>query len=105
MFIAVMTGKTWKKLGNDLPMEPVNVIREDPKSSTILYLGTDGGAYASTDGGISFMQFTNNLPIAVPVHDMVIQERENEIVLGTHGRSLYIGKLDLIQKMVTKEAK
>ena len=98
-------GKTWKKLGNDLPMEPVNVIREDLKSSTILYLGTDGGAYASTDGGISFMQFTNNLPIAVPVHDMVIQERENEIVLGTHGRSLYIGKLDLIQKMVTKEAK
>ena len=98
-------GKTWKKLGNDLPMEPVNVIREVLKSSTILYLGTDGGAYASTDGGISFMQFTNNLPIAVPVHDMVIQERENEIVLGTHGRSLYIGKLDLIQKMVTKEAK
>jgi hypothetical protein len=36
---------------------------------------------------------------------MVVQERENEIVLGTHGRSLYIGKLDLIQKMVTKEAK
>ena len=98
-------GKTWKKLGNDLPMEPVNVIREDPKSSTILYLGTDGGAYASTDGGTSFMQFTNNLPIAIPVHDMVIQERENEIVLGTHGRSLYIGKLDLIQKMVIKEAK
>ncbi len=98
-------GKTWKKLGNDLPMEPVNVIREDPKSSTILYLGTDGGAYASTDDGTSFMQFTNNLPIAIPVHDMVIQERENEIVLGTHGRSLYIGKLDLIQKMVIKEAK
>jgi photosystem II stability/assembly factor-like uncharacterized protein len=98
-------GKTWKKLGNDLPLEPVNVIREDPKSSTILYLGTDGGAYASTDGGTSFMQFTSNLPIAIPVHDMVIQERENEIVLGTHGRSLYIGKLDLIQKMVIKEAK
>jgi photosystem II stability/assembly factor-like uncharacterized protein len=98
-------GKTWKKLGNDLPMEPVNVLREDPKSSSILYIGTDGGAYASTDGGTSFMQFTNNLPIAIPVHDMVIQERENEIVLGTHGRSLYIGKLDLIQKMVIKEAK
>ena len=98
-------GKTWKKLGNDLPMEPVNVLREDPKSSSILYVGTDGGAYASTDGGTSFMQFTNNLPIAIPIHDMVIQERENEIVLGTHGRSLYIGKLDLIQKMVIKEAK
>jgi len=98
-------GKTWKKLGNDLPMESVNVIREDPKSSSILYLGTDGGAYASTDGGSSFMQFTNNLLVAIPVHDMVIQERENELVLGTHGRSLYICKLDLIQKMVIKEAK
>jgi photosystem II stability/assembly factor-like uncharacterized protein len=98
-------GKTWKKLGNDLPLESVNVIREDPKSSSILYLGSDGGAYASIDGGNSFMQFTNNLPIAIPVHDMVVQERENEIVLGTHGRSLYIGKLDLIQKMVMKEAK
>jgi photosystem II stability/assembly factor-like uncharacterized protein len=98
-------GKTWKKLGNDLPMEPVNVLREDPKSSSILYIGTDGGAYASIDGGNAFMQFTNNLPVAIPVHDMVIHERENEIVLGTHGRSLYIGKLDLIQKMVIKEAK
>ena len=80
-------------------MESINVIKEDPKSPSILYIGTDGGVYASIDGGSSFMQFTNGLPMGIPIHDLVIQERENEIVLGTHGRSLYIGKLDLLQKM------
>ena len=95
-------GSTWKKIGADLPMESINVIKEDPKSPSILYIGTDGGVYASIDGGNSFMQFTNGLPMGIPIHDLVIQERENEIVLGTHGRSLYIGKLDLLQKMTEK---
>jgi photosystem II stability/assembly factor-like uncharacterized protein len=95
-------GATWKKIGTDLPMESINVIKEDPKSASILYIGTDGGVYASIDGGNSFMQFTNGLPMGIPIHDLVIQERENEIVLGTHGRSLYIGKLDLLQKMTEK---
>jgi photosystem II stability/assembly factor-like uncharacterized protein len=96
-------GNTWKRLGTDLPQEPVNVIREDPKSADILYVGTDGGAYASTDAGKFFQAFSNGLPKAIPVHDIAIQDRENEIVLGTHGRSLYIGKLDAIQKLVEKK--
>ena len=98
-------GKTWKKLGNELPMESVNVIREDPKSASILYLGTDGGAFASTDGGLTFAQFTNNLPKAIPVHDIAIHERDNEIILGTHGRSIYIAKLELVQKMAPNAVK
>ena len=97
-------GVTWKKIGSNLPMEPINVIKEDPKDEAILYVGTDGGVYASINGGTSFSQFTGGLPMGIPVHDLAIQERENEIVLGTHGRSLYIGKLDLVQKMA-KEAK
>ena len=86
-------GVTWKKLGADLPMESVNVIREDPKSENTLYVGTDGGAYVSTDGGVVFNQFVNGLPASLPIHDIAIQERENEIILGTHGRSLFVGKL------------
>jgi photosystem II stability/assembly factor-like uncharacterized protein len=97
-------GVTWKKIGSNLPMEPINVIKEDPKDEAILYVGTDGGVYASINGGTSFSQFTGGLPMGIPIHDLAIQERENEIVLGTHGRSLYIGKLDLVQKMA-KEAK
>lgn len=97
-------GVSWKKIATDLPLEPINVIKEDPKDESILYIGTDGGMYASIDGGKSFSQFTNGLPMAIPVHDLAIQERENEIVVGTHGRSLYIGKLDLVQKLA-KEGK
>jgi photosystem II stability/assembly factor-like uncharacterized protein len=96
-------GQSWKRIGTDLPFESVNVIKEDPKSSDILYVGTDGGIYASINGGINFMQFTNGLPKGLPIHDLAIQERENEIILGTHGRSLFIGKLDLVQKMAGKE--
>jgi len=92
-------GSTWKKLGADLPYEPVNVIREDPKSDSILYVGTDGGLYVSFDRGTSFMLWNAGMPKSVPVHDIAIQVRENEIILGTHGRSLYLSKLDDVQKL------
>lgn len=95
-------GSTWKKIGNDLPNEPVNVIREDPKNDSILYVGTDGGLYVSFDVGNSFMMWNAGLPKSVPVHDIAIQQRDNEIVLGTHGRSLYVSKLDDVQ-MVKKD--
>ena len=45
------------------------------------------------------MIWNGGLPKSVPVHDIAIQSRENEIVLGTHGRSLYVAKLDDIQKL------
>jgi hypothetical protein len=88
---------TWKQLGGDLPFEPINVIREDPKDENIIYVGTDGGLYVSFDKGNSFMMWNGGMPKSVPIHDIAIQQRENEIVLGTHGRSLYISKLDDIQ--------
>ena len=92
-------GNTWKTIGKDLPYEPINVIREDPKNDSILYVGTDGGLYVSFDQGNSFMIWNGGLPKSVPVHDIAIQQRENEIILGTHGRSLYVSKLDDIQKL------
>jgi photosystem II stability/assembly factor-like uncharacterized protein len=91
-------GSTWKQIGKDLPAEPINVIREDPMKENILYVGTDGGLYVSFDIGNNFMMWNGGLPKSVPVHDIAIQKRENEIVLGTHGRSLYIAKLDDVQK-------
>jgi photosystem II stability/assembly factor-like uncharacterized protein len=90
-------GQTWIRLGQNLPAEPVNVIREDAVSSKLLYLGTDAGAYASIDGGATFQPFVKGLPHTIPVHDIAVQEREQEIVLGTHGRSLYIGKVGELQ--------
>jgi len=51
----------------------------------------------SFDAGNSFMTWNGGLPRSVPVHDIAIQQRDNEIVLGTHGRSLYVSKLDDVQ--------
>ncbi len=97
LFISDDYGTTWKQLGKDLPYEPLNVVREDPKSDSILYVGTDGGLYVSFTQGNSFMQWNGGMPRSVPIHDIAIQQRENEIILGTHGRSLYISKLTDIQ--------
>ena len=76
-------------------MEPINVVREDPTDENTLYIGTDGGLYVSKDRGQSFMVWNAGLPRSIPVHDIVFQKRENEIVLGTHGRSLYVAKLNV----------
>ena len=97
LFVSNDYGSTWKQLGKDLPSEPLNVVREDPKSDSILYVGSDGGLYVSFDQGNNFMMWNGGLPKSVPIHDIAIQVRENEIVLGTHGRSIYISKLDDIQ--------
>ena len=84
-------GATWERIGTDLPMEPANVIKEDPKNEHIIYVGTDHGLYVSLDRGDSFMLMDNGLP-ATPVHDVVIHPRENDIIVGTHGRSIYLGR-------------
>ena len=89
---------TRKPIGTDLPAEPINVVKEDPRNENIIYVGTDGGLYVSFDRGQNFIMWHAGLPRSVPVLDIAFQERENEIVIGTHGRSIYIAKLDEVQK-------
>jgi hypothetical protein len=54
----------------------------------------------SLDGGNSSMAWTKGLPASVPVHDLEIHPRDHEIVLGTHGRSLYVAKLEALRKQL-----
>jgi photosystem II stability/assembly factor-like uncharacterized protein len=98
LYMSENNGTTWKKIGTDLPMEAINVVKEDPKNSNILYVGTDHGVYVSLNKGKNFMKFGKDLP-AVSVHDVVIQTRENDIVIGTHGRALYVGHVGHLQKL------
>ena len=91
-------GKNWKKIGLDLPAEPINIIKEDPYNENILYVGTDHGLYVSLDRGVSFMGLFNGLP-AVPIHDLAIQKREKDLVVGTHGRSIYIVDIEHIEEL------
>ncbi len=103
LFVSEDYGNTWASLGNDLPAEPLNVVKEDPKNPDILYVGSDNGLYASFTRGKSFMTL-GNLP-RVPVHDIAIQKTANEIVIGTHGRSIYIASLDSIHKVYNSPVK
>ncbi|GHB35600.1 VPS10 domain-containing protein [Mongoliitalea lutea] len=91
-------GKTWTSIKGNLPMEATNVIKEDVKNSEILYLGTDHGLYVSMDGGKSWALFQGNLP-NVPIYDMVIQAKANDLVIGTHGRSVYVINLDVLHQI------
>ena len=81
-------GASWKSMVG-LPAEPVNVIREDPVNADVLYVGTDRGVYVSLDRGGTWQGLPSGLP-NVPVHDLVVHPRERELVIGTHGRSVYI---------------
>lgn len=94
-------GDSWISLSGTLPSEPVNVIKEDPSNEDLLFVGTDHGVYASVDRGKTFMLIDQSMP-RVPVHDVVIQEREKHLLVGTHGRSIY--KLDIspLQDMTSK---
>ncbi len=91
LFVSDDLGKTWRNIASSLPLEPINVVREDDTNENMLYVGTDNGLYISIDRGLSFMEL-GNLP-NVAIHDLVIQKREQELVVATHGRSLW--KIDL----------
>jgi photosystem II stability/assembly factor-like uncharacterized protein len=84
-------GRTWKSSSAGIPEKAyVHVVREDPKRTSVLYAGTEIGLYVSRDSGASWMPLRlKNLP-AVSVHDIIVHERDNDLILGTHGRGLYI---------------
>lgn len=97
-------GATWKRISN-LPNHPVNVIVEDKTNENLLFVGTDNNVYVSFDKGDSWQEFSNGMP-KVAVHDLVIQTKANELIVGTHGRSLYkvdISKLQDLQPVVAKK--
>jgi photosystem II stability/assembly factor-like uncharacterized protein len=83
-------GATWQLVAGNLPVEgPVHVIREDSRNRQLLYAGTEFGAFVSLDGGARWNRLTVNLP-TVAVHDLLVHPRDRELVIGTHGRSLYV---------------
>ena len=82
-------GTSWKSIAEGLPLEAVNVIHEDPRAKNLLYLGPDVGVYVSSDGGTSWQSLCNNLP-TVAVHDLFIHPRDGDLVIGTHGRSVFV---------------
>ena len=83
-------GKTWTDIKSNLPEgQPVYVIREDLKNKGLLFLGTEYGVFFSRDGGKAWSSLSLNLP-TVPVHDLLIHPRDNDLIAATHGRGIWI---------------
>ena len=97
IFKSTDAGHSWVPIQGDLPPEPVNVITEDPRSSQILYIGTDLGAYVTLNGGKKWYSLCNHLP-SCAVYDLAIQERELDLVAGTHGRSVFVLDIEDIKE-------
>jgi len=81
-------GDSWTDISGNIPIGPVNVIREDPIDKNIVYVGTDVGVYVSRDGGKTY-SVLGDLP-STYVHDLVIHPRDNMIIIATHGRGIWV---------------
>lgn len=92
LFASEDHGASWRDIGGTLPEESVNVIQEDPEHPDILYVGTDLGVWVSGDRGGSWHALSARLP-TTPVHDLDVHPRAGELVIGTHGRSVFVLEL------------
>ncbi|MFN4257316.1 MAG: WD40/YVTN/BNR-like repeat-containing protein [Saprospiraceae bacterium] len=98
LYVSENYGQTWAAIGSDLPAEPINVVKEDPTNPNVLYVGTDHAVYVSVDRGKTFMRLGADLP-ATPVHDLVVQPKANDLLIGTHGRSMFKLNVAHIQQL------
>ena len=91
LFMTTDFGGHWTDLTNGLPQNTgtVHVIVEHFRNPNLLFAGTELGLFASFDRGQNWQELKNNLP-RVPVDDILIHPRENDLILGTHGRSIWI---------------
>jgi photosystem II stability/assembly factor-like uncharacterized protein len=97
LFLSTDYGKTWKSVKGNLPESVANVILQDPVNANLLYCGLDNGTYASLDKGNTWHLFNDMLNVAS--YDMVVHPRENELVVATHGRSVFVADVKPLQAL------
>ena len=88
LYVSEDYGRNWRSISSNLPEEIANVIIEDPVYENVLYAGLYRGVYISIDRGSSWALLGPLLPPCA-ISDLVIQERELDLVAGTHGRGIY----------------
>jgi hypothetical protein len=91
-------GATWTDISAGLPMANINTVREDHENPNLLFVGTELGVWASIDGGGTWHAMKGDMPTA-PVHDMRIHEREDDLVVSTHGRGIFITDISWMQEL------
>jgi photosystem II stability/assembly factor-like uncharacterized protein len=91
-------GTTWTPISGDLPRSPINVVVQDRIDAHLLIVGNDLGVFVSLDDGAHWTRWHANLP-TVPVHDLTIHPRENDLVLATYGRALWVGNMQPLREL------
>ncbi|HLI98046.1 MAG TPA: hypothetical protein VKT72_18410 [Candidatus Baltobacteraceae bacterium] len=81
-------GATWQSITGGLESY-VHVVREDPRNTSVLYAGTERGVFVSFDAGAHWTDFRLGLP-HIPIFDLQIHPRDNDLILGSHGRGFYV---------------
>jgi photosystem II stability/assembly factor-like uncharacterized protein len=81
-------GRTWRSIGNGLSGY-VHVVRADPRNNSVLYAGTETGAFVSFDGGSQWDDLRLGIP-HIPIFDLQVHPRDNDLILGSHGRGFYV---------------
>ena len=104
LYVSGDYGKSWRRIGKGIDKGPIHEVREDPFNPDLLYVGTEFGIFASLDRGEHFFSIKGNLP-TVPVRDMVVQEKERELVAATHGRSLWVLDVSGLEACTAKAVK
>jgi photosystem II stability/assembly factor-like uncharacterized protein len=90
VFVTHNYGQSFDSITNNLPaFGNVQVIREDPKNRNLLYVGTEFGLFISLDAGKEWKRFMNNYP-TVRTDDILVHPRENDLIVASHGRSVWI---------------
>ncbi len=104
VFMTSDYGETWKLISAGLPANngTAHVVREHSRNPNLLFVGNEYGAYVSFDRGANWAALKMNLP-TVPVDDIAIHPRENDLIVGTHGRSIWV--LDDITPLEQLDAK
>jgi photosystem II stability/assembly factor-like uncharacterized protein len=98
VFMSNDYGKKWVSIKSNLPEESVNVIREDINNENILYLGTELTVYITLDLGKNWFSLRGDLPTNA-VYDLRIHPREQDLIIGMHGRGVYITNVKNIRKL------
>lgn len=97
VYVSEDFGATWTSISNGLT-QAVNVIVEDSENENVLYVGTDNGLFVSLDKGNTWQDFSNEIP-NVAIHDLKIQAKAKELIVGTHGRSIYKIDISKVQQL------
>jgi photosystem II stability/assembly factor-like uncharacterized protein len=92
LFKTIDGGKTWTNIAGNLPATGyIWVVKEDPKNPKLLYVGTELGLFVSLSGGNNWVRLAmKGFPQSVAVRDLMIHPRENDLIIATHGRALWV---------------